>query len=312
MNDNKLMNRAADNIRILAASMVEKANSGHPGGAMGGADFVNVLFSEFLVYDPENPAWEGRDRFFLDPGHMSPMLYSQLALAGKFTLDELKESLKQQMQLRAFQQAEEAYHQSLINQAVANSKVDIPQEMVDQRIDEIEQEVKLNMEAQGMDFDKYLSNMGKSEEEFRQSYNKTAEQQVREGLVLAEIANVEKLEATNQDLNMEVYSMARQFNAEPKDVIKIIRDENRAGMLYNSVLRKKAAAFIYGAAVKEESKKEETAKKTEAPAKEKKESPLAAKTVKELKAYAEEKGIALDSRAKKADIIATIEAAERK
>ena len=91
MNDNKLMNRAADNIRILAASMVEKANSGHPGGAMGGADFVNVLFSEFLVYDPENPAWEGRDRFFLDPGHMSPMLYSQLALAGKFTLDELKE-----------------------------------------------------------------------------------------------------------------------------------------------------------------------------------------------------------------------------
>ena len=71
MNDNKLMNRAADNIRILAASMVEKANSGHPGGAMGGADFVNVLFSEFLVYDPENPRWEGRDRFFLDPGHMS-------------------------------------------------------------------------------------------------------------------------------------------------------------------------------------------------------------------------------------------------
>lgn len=89
MNDVKLMNRAADNIRILAASMVEKAKSGHPGGAMGGADFVNVLFSEFLVYDPENPRWEGRDRFFLDPGHMSPMLYSVLSLTGKFTMDEL-------------------------------------------------------------------------------------------------------------------------------------------------------------------------------------------------------------------------------
>ena len=83
--------KAADNIRILAASMVEKANSGHPGGAMGGADFVNVLFSEFLVYDPKTPRWEGRDRFFLDPGHMSPMLYSTLALTGKFTLDELKQ-----------------------------------------------------------------------------------------------------------------------------------------------------------------------------------------------------------------------------
>lgn len=91
MNDKNLMKKAADNIRILAASMVEKANSGHPGGAMGGADFINVLFSEFLVYDPENPSWEGRDRFFLDPGHMSPMLYSVLALQGKFTLDELKE-----------------------------------------------------------------------------------------------------------------------------------------------------------------------------------------------------------------------------
>ena len=91
MNDIKLMNKAADNIRILAASMVEKAKSGHPGGAMGGADFVNVLFSEFLVYDPKNPAWEGRDRYFQDPGHMSPMLYSVLAPAGKFTIDELKE-----------------------------------------------------------------------------------------------------------------------------------------------------------------------------------------------------------------------------
>lgn len=91
MNDINLMNKAADNIRILAASMVEKAKSGHPGGAMGGADFVNVLFSEFLVYDPKNPTWEGRDRYFQDPGHMSPMLYSVLTLTGKFTIDELKE-----------------------------------------------------------------------------------------------------------------------------------------------------------------------------------------------------------------------------
>ncbi|MBE6275505.1 MAG: transketolase [Bacteroides sp.] len=91
MNDIKTMNHAADNIRILAASMVEKAKSGHPGGAMGGADFINVLYSEYLQYDPTNPTWKGRDRFFLDPGHMSPMLYSQLALIGKFTLEELQQ-----------------------------------------------------------------------------------------------------------------------------------------------------------------------------------------------------------------------------
>ena len=91
MNDKKLMNRAADNIRILAVSMVEKAKSGHPGGAMGGADFINILFSEFLVYDPEQPEWAGRDRFYLDPGHMSPMLYAALTLQGKFTVDDIKQ-----------------------------------------------------------------------------------------------------------------------------------------------------------------------------------------------------------------------------
>lgn len=91
MNDIKILNKAADNIRILAASMVEKAKSGHPGGAMGGADFINILYSEFLEYDPKNPRWEGRDRFFMDPGHMSPMLYSTLALVGKYSMDDLKQ-----------------------------------------------------------------------------------------------------------------------------------------------------------------------------------------------------------------------------
>lgn len=85
-----LMNRAANNIRILAATMVENANSGHPGGAMGGADFANVLYSKFLVTDPDDPTWFSRDRFFLDPGHMSPMLYSVLHLTGKYTTDDLK------------------------------------------------------------------------------------------------------------------------------------------------------------------------------------------------------------------------------
>lgn len=85
------LNKAADNIRVLAAAMVERAKSGHPGGAMGGADFINVLYSKFLVTDPDDPTWFARDRFFLDPGHMSPMLYSVLALTGKYTMDELRQ-----------------------------------------------------------------------------------------------------------------------------------------------------------------------------------------------------------------------------
>ena len=91
MTTNANLKRATDNIRILAASMVEKAKSGHPGGAMGGADFVSVLFAEFLRYDPDNMLYPFRDRFFLDPGHMSPMLYSVLALAGHYTLEDLQQ-----------------------------------------------------------------------------------------------------------------------------------------------------------------------------------------------------------------------------
>jgi len=85
-----LADLCADNIRILAASMVEKAKSGHPGGAMGGADFINILFSEFLQFDPSDPTWHARDRFFLDPGHMSSMLYAQQTLLGKFSLEDIK------------------------------------------------------------------------------------------------------------------------------------------------------------------------------------------------------------------------------
>ena len=84
--DKSISKKAADNIRILSAAMVEKAKSGHPGGAMGGADFIHVLFSEYLNYDPNDRKWFNRDRFFLDPGHMSPMLYAALALTGIYSM----------------------------------------------------------------------------------------------------------------------------------------------------------------------------------------------------------------------------------
>lgn len=86
-----ILNRAADNIRILSAAMVEKAKSGHPGGAMGGADFTNILYAKFLNFDPDDMLWANRDRFFLDPGHMSPMLYAVLSLVGTYSMEDLKQ-----------------------------------------------------------------------------------------------------------------------------------------------------------------------------------------------------------------------------
>lgn len=88
--NNTITNRASDNIRTLSAAMVENAKSGHPGGAMGGADFINILYSEFLNFDPDDMAYPHRDRFFLDPGHMSPMLYSVLTFLDIFSIDDIK------------------------------------------------------------------------------------------------------------------------------------------------------------------------------------------------------------------------------
>jgi len=88
--DNIILNKAADNIRMVSLAMVEKANSGHPGGAMGGADFINLLYTEFLNFNPDDMAWPFRDRFFLDPGHMSAMLYSVLSLVGTYTSEDLQ------------------------------------------------------------------------------------------------------------------------------------------------------------------------------------------------------------------------------
>ncbi|MBR6379576.1 MAG: transketolase, partial [Fibrobacter sp.] len=85
-----LVTKAADNVRILSAAMVQKAKSGHPGGAMGAADAITLLYSEFLRFDPDDPNWMARDRFFMDPGHMSPLLYSELALVGRLTMDDIK------------------------------------------------------------------------------------------------------------------------------------------------------------------------------------------------------------------------------
>lgn len=275
---------------------------------------VKVTFPESYFVD----ALKGKEAVF--KVHINDVKRKQLpALDDAFaksisqfeTMDELKASLKQQMQLHAIQQAEEAYHQKLVNQAVANAKVDIPHEMVEQKIDEIVEEIKLNLEAQNQKLEDYLKRINQTMEQLRKNYEKTAEEQVRQGLVLEAIADKEDLQVTNQDLSMEVYSMAQQFNADPKDVMKIIQDENRVNMLITSVLRKKASAFIYGAAKKAEADKKAAAETAEAALAEAA-GDLSSMTVKELKAYAAEKNIAIDSKAKKAEIIDAIKAAEAK
>ena len=82
--------QSADNIRALAVAMVEKANSGHPGGPMGGADYMHILYSEFFNYDPSDMEWPFRDRFFMDAGHLSTLMYAQYYLLGNYEKEDMK------------------------------------------------------------------------------------------------------------------------------------------------------------------------------------------------------------------------------
>jgi transketolase len=81
----------ANAIRALSMDAVQRANSGHPGMPMGMADIAQVLWSDFLRYNPGNPLWEDRDRFVLSNGHGSMLLYSVLHLTGyPLTLEDLQ------------------------------------------------------------------------------------------------------------------------------------------------------------------------------------------------------------------------------
>lgn len=86
----KIDQLAADNIRALAISMVEKAKSGHPGGAMGAADYMHILYTEYLNFDPTEMDWTFRDRFFMDAGHLSALMYSQYYLLGNYKKEDLQ------------------------------------------------------------------------------------------------------------------------------------------------------------------------------------------------------------------------------
>ena len=77
-------------IKGLVMDAVRKANSGHPGGAMSSADFIYLLFKDYLKFDPKNPDWLDRDRFILSGGHMSMLQYSVLHLIGWMKLSEIK------------------------------------------------------------------------------------------------------------------------------------------------------------------------------------------------------------------------------
>ncbi len=160
------------------------------------------------------------------------------------TIDELRSMIKAQMQQQISQSEQEAWHAALIKMAVDNAEVEIPQEMIENRIDRMVEELRLNLESRNMKMDDYLAHSDSSLEKLRENYRESAGVNVKTDLVLETICARENITVTPEDMNFEVFTMAQNFGAEPKDVWEIIQKEGRVSMLASTVARKKAAAFI--------------------------------------------------------------------
>lgn len=160
------------------------------------------------------------------------------------TMDELRAMVKSQMQEQISMREREAWHSALIKAAVDNAEVDIPQVMIETRMDRMVEELSLNLESRNMKLDDYLKHAKKTVEEVREEYRESAGVNVKTDLVLEAICEAEDIHVTPDDINLEVFQMAQNFGAEAKDVWNIIQKEGRIPMLAGTVARKKAAAFI--------------------------------------------------------------------
>ena len=160
------------------------------------------------------------------------------------TIEELKKDLRTKMEEEASRRAIDTYNADLIQTAVKNATVEIPEVMIKDRVEQMIQELAMNMEGRGLKLDDYLKFSNKTIEDLRSEYKDSAAENVRADLVLDAIATAEGIEVTPDDMNREIFIMAQNFGADPKEVWDIIAKEGRVAMLAGSVARKKAARFI--------------------------------------------------------------------
>ena len=184
--------------------------------------------------------------------------------AGKFdSVDDLKADIRKRLESKASFQALEKFNSEVLKTAVNNAEVDIPQVMIDDKIDQMIEELAMKLETQRMSLDDYLKYMGQDMDKLKEHYAEPAKENVKMDLVLEAIAKAENIEVKDIDLQAEIITMAQNFGADPKEVYKIILKEHRVPMLVQSVGRKKAASFILKNAVDPNEDKKEEAKAEE-------------------------------------------------
>ena len=147
------------------------------------------------------------------------------------TVAEYKEKLKEEIKLEKENLAEKSYSDKVISTAVENAKLSVPEKLVEQEVDSMFEQFTGNLSRQGLSFDLYQQFTGKGEADLKAEMKSDAENKIKTSFVLGEIAEVEKVEVTDADIDAEVKELATMYNMTEEGIKQRISVEDLRGEL---------------------------------------------------------------------------------
>lgn len=164
------------------------------------------------------------------------------------TVEELRASYKERMQKAAENNAQIAYEKALIDLAVANAEFEVPEIMIEDRVTQMIDEMRMSLEARKLTLEQYMQYSGIDMKQLRERQHDAAFENVKTDLVLDAIAKAENIQVSMEDVDSELSAIASQHGATLEDVKKIIKSNGTMGLLLANILRRKAAHVIIDSA----------------------------------------------------------------
>ena len=164
------------------------------------------------------------------------------------TVEEMRANYKERMQKAAEENAKVAYEHALIDAAVANAKFTVPAIMIEDRITQMVEEMRMSLESRKMNMDMYKQYTGLTDEQIRENQRPAAEENVKTDIVLDAIAKAENIQVDMADVDAEIAAISAQHGASVDEVKKIIKSNGTMGLLLANILRRKAAHVVIDSA----------------------------------------------------------------
>ena len=159
------------------------------------------------------------------------------------TLEEYKADIRKKLEERASQEAERKYENEIIRKAVENAEVDIPEVMVERQINNILKRLEMALAYQGINMKSYMEIMGLDEKKMREDYRERALEEVKTDLVLEKIAQTEKIEASDEEVEKEIVEMAEKYNQKPEEFKKHLQNDD-IEYIKDTIIRRKTIELM--------------------------------------------------------------------